>query len=210
MPAEYLEIHPKNPDVRKIAKVVSALREGAVIVYPTDTVYGMGCDIMNARAIERIAKIKGIKPEKNTFSFICNDISHISVYAKPIPTEVFKLMKRTLPGAYTYILEASTKVPKLLNIQKKNVGIRIPDNNIARMLVNELGNPIVSTSVHDADRLIDYTTDPSEIYDNFKHLVDFVIDGGYGQNVPSTVIDCTSGVPELVRQGLGETDSIFG
>jgi len=210
MPADFIEIHPKNPDARKMAKVVDALRGGAVIIYPTDTVYGMGCDIMNARSIERIAKIKGIKTEKNTFSFICNEISHISEYAKPVSTEVFKLMKRTLPGPYTYILEASNKVPKLLNINKKNVGIRIPDNNIARMLVKNLGNPIVSTSVHDADLLLDYTTDPYEIFENFKNLVDIVIDGGYGENTPSTVIDCTSGIPELVRQGLGETDSIFG
>ncbi|AQG78953.1 L-threonylcarbamoyladenylate synthase [Spirosoma montaniterrae] len=203
MPAEFLKIYPKNPDQRRIDHVVNALRGGAVIIYPTDTIYGMGCDIHNARAVERVARIKGVKPQKNDFSFICYDLSHIADYAR-VSNQAFKLMKKVLPGPYTFLLEASGSVPKVLNTSKKTVGIRVPDHDIPRQIVRELGNPIITTSIRDEDEIIEYSTDPELIFEKFQHQVDIVIDGGYGGNVPSTIIDATDDDFSIVRLGLGE------
>ncbi|MBK7506273.1 MAG: threonylcarbamoyl-AMP synthase [Bacteroidetes bacterium] len=198
-----IEIHPKNPDERKIKQVVDCLKNGGLIIYPTDTVYGLGCDIYNTKAIEKLARLKGIKPEKANFSFICNDLSHISEYTIGLETTVFKLMKRTLPGPFTYILKANNSIPKLFKNNKKTVGVRIPDNQIARTIVKELGNPIVSTSIHNGDAIIDYLNDPYEIHEQFEKLVDIVIDGGMGDIEPSTIVDCTGDEPTIIRQGKG-------
>lgn len=204
MPAELLKIHPQNPEGRKISRAVEVLRSGGIIVYPTDTIYGIGCDLMNKKAVERLCKILDIKPQKLDLSFICNDLSHISEYVKNLETPTFKLLKKNLPGAFTFILEASSKVPKILDVNKKTVGIRIPDHIIPRTLVAELGNPLITSSIKDDDLIREYTTDPEEIYEDFKNKVDLVIDGGASGNVPSTVVDLTSGDPLLIRQGLGE------
>jgi len=198
-----IKIYPENPNPKAIEQVVSILRKGGLIIYPTDTVYGLGCDITNQKAIEKICRLRGIKPEKANFSFICHDLSHISDYIKPIDTTVFRLIKKALPGPFTFIFNANNNVPKLLSSNKKTVGIRVPDNNIARCIVRELGNPVISTSIHDDDEIIEYTTDPELIYEKFKDTVDAVIDGGYGDNIPSTVVDCTSGEFEVIRQGKG-------
>lgn len=198
-----MHIHPENPSHRQILKVVEILRSGGVIIYPTDTVYGLGCNIFDSRAVERIARIKGVRIEKANFSFICHDLSHLSVFTKQLDNSTFKLMKKYLPGPYTFILPASSKIPKIFKNKKKTVGIRIPDHTIPIEIVKELGNPLLTTSIHDVDKVIDYTTDPELIHENMGHLVDVVIDGGYGKNVPSTVIDCMSEVPEVVREGLG-------
>ncbi len=209
MAAEFIKLYPENPDLRKILKIVETLRNGGVIIYPTDTIYGMGCDIHNQRAVERIALIKGIKPKKHNFSFICYDLSNISEYTRALSTPVFKVMKKVLPGPYTFILEANNQVPKILNSNKKTVGIRVPDNSIPRLLVKELGAPILSTSIRDDDQVVEYATDPELIYEKYRDLVDIVIDGGYGSNVPSTVLDCTGGLIEVVREGLGSLDDIL-
>ncbi len=201
-----IKLYNDNPNEREIRRIAQKLREGAVIIYPTDTIYGIGCDITQAKAVERIAKIKGFSVEKSNLSFICSDLSHLSTYAKPISNEVFKLMRKSLPGPYTFILEANNNVPKYFKGKKKTVGIRVPDNNIIRNLVEELGNPILSTSVKDDDEVLEYITDPELIHEKFEALVDLVIDGGYGDNQPSTVIDCTSGQPELVRAGKGKIE----
>jgi tRNA threonylcarbamoyl adenosine modification protein (Sua5/YciO/YrdC/YwlC family) len=201
-----LQIHPDNPDVRKIAMVIDCLRNGGTIIYPTDTIYGLGCDIMQQKAIEQICRIKGVKPEKTNFSFICNDLSHITDFVLPLDNHIFKLMKRTLPGAYTYILNANNNVPKLFKNNKKTVGIRVPDNKIALLLALELGNPILSTSLNSPDDVLEYYTDPYEIHEEYENLVDIVIDGGFGGNIASTIIDCTSGQPILVREGAGVVD----
>ena len=203
MPAEFLKLYPQNPDPRRIEHVVRALRNGAVIIYPTDTIYGMGCDIHNARAVERVARIKGIKPAKNDFSFICYDLSHIADYAR-VSNQAFKLMKRVLPGPFTFLLEASGNVPKLLNTNKKTVGIRVPDHNIPRQIVQELGNPIITTSIRDEDEVIEYSTDPELIFEKFQHQVDIIIDGGYGGNIASTIVDATDDDFAIIRQGLGD------
>ncbi len=205
MPAEFLTVHPQTPEPRKIQQIVTCLRNGGIVIYPTDTVYALGCDIHNARAVERIAKVKGIKPHKNDFSFICNDLSHIADYAK-VGNVAFKLMKKALPGPYTFILEASGRVPKILNSNKKTVGIRIPDHAIPRLIVEQLGNPIITTSIKDDDDIREYPNDPNEIFERFQHTVDMVIDGGYGGLVPSTVIRTTDDGFELVREGLGTWD----
>ncbi|GGB99960.1 L-threonylcarbamoyladenylate synthase [Dyadobacter sediminis] len=207
MPAEFIKIYPQNPDERRILQVVNCLRDGGLVIYPTDTVYGLGCDIYNARAVERIARIKGIKPQKNDFSFICYDLSHISDFAR-VENAAFKIMKRVLPGPYTFILEATSNVPKLLNTNKKTVGIRVPDNLIPRLIVKQLGNPIVTTSIKDDDEVIEYSTDPELIYEKFQHQVDMVVDGGYGGNVASTIVKADSGNFEIVREGLGDV-SVF-
>ncbi len=198
-----MRIHPENPSPHQIDKVVEVLKKGGVIIYPTDTVYGLGCDIFNARAVEKIAWIRGLKPEKANFSFICHDLSHLSYYTRQISNPVFKIMKRYLPGPFTFILEASSNIPKIFKNKKKTVGIRIPDHNIPMEIVKKLGNPLLTTSIHDYDKVIDYTTDPELIYENFGNLVDIVIDGGYGNNIPSTVVNCTVEPPEIIRQGLG-------
>ena len=203
MAAEFLKLYPKNPDPRRIEHIVKALRDGAIIIYPTDTIYGMGCDIHNARAVERVARIKGIKPTKNDFSFICYDLSHIADYAR-VSNQAFKLMKKMLPGPFTFILEATGNVPKLLNTNKKTVGIRVPDNDIPRQIVHELGNPIITTSIRDEDEIIEYSTDPELIFEKFQNQVDIVIDGGYGGNVASTIVDATDDDFSVIRQGLGE------
>lgn len=204
MAAELIQIHPQNPESRKIARVVEVLRQGGIIVYPTDTIYGIGCDLMNRKAVERLCKIMNIKPHKLDLSFICNDLSHISEYVKRIDTPVFKVLKKSLPGPYTFIFESSSRVPKILDVNKKTVGIRIPDHNIPRMIVAELGNPLITSSIKDDDHIKEYTTDPEEIYEDFKNQVDIVIDGGAGGNIPSTVVDCTSNDFVILRQGLGE------
>jgi tRNA threonylcarbamoyl adenosine modification protein (Sua5/YciO/YrdC/YwlC family) len=204
MAAELIRLYPENPEEKKIRMIANVLRDGGVIIYPTDTVYGMGCDIFNQKAVERIGQIKGIRTDKTRFSFICEDLSHISEYARQLSNPVFKVMKKALPGPFTFILDASSKVPKIMHANKKTVGIRVPDNNIPREIVKELGNPIVTTSIHDEDEVIEYTTDPSLIYDKFKNLVDIVIDGGMGMNVPSTVVDCTNDRFEVIREGKGD------
>lgn len=204
MAAELLKIHPENPEQRKIAKAVEVLRKGGVIIYPTDTIYGIGCDITDQKAVERVCQIKGVKADKTQMSFICQDMSHISEYVRQIGTPVFKVMKKALPGPFTFILDSSSKVPKIINAKKKTVGIRVPDHNIPRMLVEQLGHPIITTSVHDDDDVVEYTTDPEAIYEKFKNLVDVVIDAGPGQNIASTVVDCTGDTFEVIRQGAGD------
>ncbi len=199
-----LKIHPDNPDPKKVKKVVECLSDGGVIIYPTDTVYALGCSLMQHKAFEKVALIKGIKPEKANFSLVCYDLSHLSEFCKPIDNHVYKLMRRTLPGPFTYILNANGNVPKLFKSKKKTVGIRVPNNNIPRDIVKELNNPIISTSVHDEDEILKYTTDPELIYEKYKTRVDLVIDGGYCNNEASTIIDCTSDSPEVIRQGIGE------
>ena len=206
--AKFIKIYPENPNEREIQKVVECLREGGVIIYPTDTVYGLGCDITHSKALERIAQLKGVKLDKANFSFVCADLSHLSDYVKQIDTATFKLLKRALPGAYTFILPGNNNLPKEFK-KKKTVGIRVPDNNIARTLVEKLGNPIVSSSIYDEDEVVEYTTDPELIFEKWQDKVDIVIDGGYGDNVPSTIIDLSTGVPELIREGKGSIEGLF-
>lgn len=203
--AKFIKIYPDNPNEKEIQKVVKILKEGGVVIYPTDTVYGLGCDITNTKALERIAKIKGIKLEKANFSFVCNDLSNISDYVKSLDTSSFKILKRALPGPYTFILEGNNNLPKEFK-KKKTVGIRVPDNSIALELVKQLGNPIVSTSIYDDDEVIEYTTDPELIFEKWQNKVDVVIDGGYGDNTASTIIDLTGNEPEVIREGKGSID----
>ena len=203
--AIFIKLYNDNPNQRQIDRVVKILRNGGIIIYPTDTVYGLGCDITNTKALEKIALIKRVKLEKANFSFVCNDLSHLSDYVKQIDSSTFKLLKRSLPGPYTFILPGSNNIPKAFK-KRKTVGIRIPDNNIARALVSSLGNPIVSTSIRDEDDVLEYTTDPELIFEKWKSLVDIVIDGGYGDNYASTIIDLTDSVPEVVREGKGSLD----
>lgn len=198
-----LQIHPDNPADRQIQAAVDILNRGGVIIYPTDTVYGLGCDITKSKAVERIARIKGVRLEKANFSFICHDLSHLSTYTRHINNQTFKLMKKYLPGPFTFILPANNNVPKIFKNKKKTVGIRIPDHNIPLQIVKKLNNPILTSSIHDVDQLIDYTTDPGLIHENMGLKVELVIDGGYGKNVPSTVIDCTGDIPVILRQGVG-------
>ncbi len=194
----------KNPNPREIRKIVEILHVGGLIIYPTDTVYGLGCDITNPKAVEKVARWKGVKIEKNNFSFICSDFSHLSDYTKPIPNPLFKLIKKNLPGPFTFILDASNNVPKYFKGKKKTVGIRIPDNNIIREIVGELGNPILSTSIHDEDGIMEYATDPELIHEKYQEIADVVIDGGYGELIPSTIVDCTRNEIEIVREGKGK------
>ncbi len=203
---ELIEINPDNPQQARIDNVVQHLRKGGVIIYPTDTVYGMGCDITQPRAIEKICRIKGVKTEKANLSFICSDLSHLSDYCKQIDNSIFKVMKKALPGPFTFILKASSNVPRLISPKKKTVGIRIPDHNIPLEIVRALGNPIITTSIKDEDDVIEYTTDPSLIFEKYQKLIDIVIDGGYGKNEASTVLDCTSGEIEILRQGQGDIE----
>jgi len=207
--AMLIKIYPENPNERAIDQVVEVLRKGGLIIYPTDTIYGLGCDITNPKAIEKICRIRGIKPEKANFSFICHDLSHISDFIKPIDNTTFRVLKKALPGPFTFIFNANNNVPKLLSSNKKTVGIRVPDNNIARCIVKELGNPILSTSIKDDDELVEYSTDPELIYEKYQELVDLVIDGGYGDNEASTVIDCTNGEFEIIREGKGDIEAFL-
>ena len=199
-----LRIYPENPNPKEIKKVVDCLKNGGVIIYPTDTVYGIGCDVNNKKAMERVCRIKGLDLKKHNLSFVCYDLSHIAAFTKQLTTSTYKLMKKTLPGPYTFILEANNSIPKLFKNSKKEIGIRIPDNNIPREIVKELGNPIATTSVKDKDMLIEYSTDPELIYEHFNKLVDIVIDGGYGEVIPSTIVDCTNHNPEIIRKGKGD------
>ena len=201
MAATYLKLYPENPEHRKIEQVVKVLKAGGLIIYPTDTVYGIGCDFFNTKAVQRICQLKNVKPGK--LSFICYDLSEISSYVKGLNTPVFKVMKKALPGPFTFLLNANSKVPKVLQAKKKTVGIRVPDNQIPREIVKELGNPIITTSIHDEDEIIEYSTDPELIFEKYKSHVDLVIDGGYGGNVASTVVDCSQDDFEVVREGLG-------
>jgi len=203
--AQFIKIYNENPNPKEIDKVVKVLQKGGLVIYPTDTVYGLGCDITNTKAMEKIARIKGIKLEKANFSFICNDLSHLSDYVKQIDTATYKILKKALPGPYTFILPGSNNLPKVFK-KKKTVGIRIPDNNIARTIVAELGNPIISTSIRDEDEVVEYTTDPELIFEKWQNIVDLVIDGGYGDNYASTVIDMTADEPEVIREGKGSLD----
>lgn len=201
--SEFIKIYEDKPSEAAIKKVVEVLRNGGLVIYPTDTVYGLGCDITNSRALEKIAKIKGVKLEKANFSFICYDLSNISDYIKQIDTSTFKILKRALPGPYTFILPGNNDLPKEFR-KKKTVGIRVPDNNIAREIVKMLGNPIVSTSIHDEDEVLEYSTDPELIFEKWQNNVDLVIDGGYGDNVASTIIDLSGYEPEVIREGKGD------
>ena len=203
--AFFVKIYKDNPNPTEINKVVDVLKKGGLVIYPTDTVYGLGCDITNTKAVEKIARIKGIKLEKANFSFICNDLSHLSDYVKQIDTPTYKLLKRALPGPYTFILPGSKSLPKVFK-KKKTVGIRVPDNTIARAIVEALGNPIISTSIYDEDDVIEYTTDPELIFEKWQHLVDGVIDGGFGDNYASTIIDLTAQEPVVIREGKGSLD----
>jgi tRNA threonylcarbamoyl adenosine modification protein (Sua5/YciO/YrdC/YwlC family) len=200
--AEFIRIYNDNPNQAAIDKVVAVLKRGGLVIYPTDTVYGLGCDISNNKALEKIAQIKGVKLQKAKFSFICNNLSHLSDYVKQIDSTTFKILKKALPGPYTFILPGSNNLPKVFK-KKKAVGIRIPDNNITRTIVEGLGNPIVTTSIRDDDEVLEYTTDPELIFEKWGNLVDVVINGGYGDNQPSTVIDFTEGYPEVIREGKG-------
>ena len=203
--AQFIKIYDENPNPKEISKVVEVLRKGGLVIYPTDTIYGLGCDITNAKALEKIARIKGIKLAKANLSFVCNDLSHLSDYVKQINTATFKILKRALPGPYTFILPGNNNLPKAFK-NKKTVGIRVPDNTIVREIVRELENPIVSTSIRDDDDVIEYTTDPELIFEKWQKLVDIVIDGGYGDNQPSTVIDLSQDEIEVVREGKGSLD----
>ncbi|RZN84105.1 MAG: threonylcarbamoyl-AMP synthase [Winogradskyella sp.] len=203
--AEFIKIYPENPNPKEIQKVVDVLKKGGLVIYPTDTVYGLGCDITNIKALERIAKIKGVKLEKSNFSFICEDLSNLSDYVKQINTSTFKILKRALPGAYTFILPGSKNLPNPFK-KRKTVGIRVPDNSIILSLVSALGNPIVSTSIRDEDDVLEYTTDPELILEKWDNLVDVVIDGGYGDNEASTVIDLSEDEPIIIRQGKGSLE----
>ena len=205
-----LRINPDKPDSESIQKAAAVLRAGGIIIYPTDTVYGIGCDITQPKVIERLCQIKGIKLAESNFSIICHDLSHLSDYAMPISTSVFRVLKKALPGPYTFILAANTKVPKIFQSKKKSVGIRVPNNLIIQEIIKDLGNPIVSSSLHDKDdEMMDYYADPDEIYEKYKDKVDLIVNGGYGNIQPSTVIDMTKGEYLVVRQGLGEVENLW-
>jgi tRNA threonylcarbamoyl adenosine modification protein (Sua5/YciO/YrdC/YwlC family) len=197
-----LHIHPEDPQPRLIKQVVESLQRGGIIIYPTDTVYGLGCDILQQKAVERICRIKKVDPKKAQLSFVCSDMSHLSDFAKPLSTPVFRLLKEYLPGPYTFILPASKMVPKILQSKKDTIGLRIPGNKIAMAIVRELGRPILSASL--PGEMVEDYTDPEVMYENFRNEVDYVVDGGIGGTVPSTIIDCTNNEPVLIREGLGE------
>jgi len=202
-----IKIYSENPNPKHIQQIVSVLERGGVIIYPTDSVYSIGCDINNHKAFEKLAKLKGIKPDKAQFAIICHDLSHLSFYTKPLNNSIYKMMKRALPGAYTFLLNASNQIPKIFRSKKKTIGIRIPDNDIARLIVKELGRPLVVSSVKDDE--VEYTTDPELIHEKFGHLVDIVVDGGIGNIEESTVVDCTGNSPEIIREGAGDLDMIY-
>lgn len=203
--ATFLKIYPENPNPKQVSKAVAIIRNGGLVIYPSDTVYALGCDINNKAALEKVARLKGLKLEKANFSFVCKDLSHLSDFVKQIDNSTFKILKRSLPGPYTFILPAGNNLPTAFR-KKKEVGIRVPDNAIVQAIVDQLGHPIISTSIRDEDEIIEYTTDPELIYEKWQDLVDLVIDGGYGGNVASTIIDLTSGEPELIREGKGSLE----
>ncbi|HNX22103.1 MAG TPA: L-threonylcarbamoyladenylate synthase [Bacteroidales bacterium] len=205
-----LKIYPENPNPRAIQQVVDCLKDGGIIIYPTDTIYGIGCDIFKQKAIEKILQILGDTKKKSSLSFICHDLSHLSDFTTPINNTVFKAMKRTLPGPFTFILNANNQVPKIIHGTKKTVGIRIPDNSIIREIVRVNGNPILSSSIKHDDEIIEYITDPELIYEKYGDLVDIVIDGGYGDNIPSTVVDCTNDDLYVIREGKGDLELLLG
>lgn len=199
-----LKLYPENPNPRHIATISECLRDGGIIIYPTDTIYGIGCDIYKPKSIEKVIQILGKDKKKSALSFIFYDLSHVSDFTTPINNTIFKAMKKTLPGPFTFILNANNQVPKWFLSNKKTVGVRVPDNNIIREIVRVFGNPILSSSIRDDDEVLEYTTDPELIDEKYGDLVDIVIDGGYGDNIPSTVVDCTSGDLEIIREGKGD------
>ncbi|MBT3871344.1 MAG: threonylcarbamoyl-AMP synthase [Flavobacteriaceae bacterium] len=201
----FIKLYEENPNPEEIKKVVSILKKGGLIIYPSDSVYALGCDITNYKALEKVARIKGVKLDKANFSFVCESISNISNYITNISTPIFKMLKRALPGPYTFILPGNNNLPKAFK-KKKEVGIRVPNNEIVLAIVRELGNPIISTSIYDEDEIVEYTTDPELIYEKWEHLVDLVIDGGYGGNIPSTVINLCGDEPKLIREGKGSLE----
>lgn len=203
--AKFIKIYNDNPNQQLVDEVVAVLKKGGLVIFPTDTIYGLGCDLKNNKALERLAMLKGVKLEKATFSFIFNNLSHLSDYVKQIDSPTFKILKRTLPGPYTFILPGSNTLPKVFK-KKKTVGIRIPDNNIVRSIIETLGNPIVSTSIKDEDEVLEYITDPELIFEKWQHLVDGVIDGGFGDNHASTIIDLTEAEPIVIREGKGSVE----
>ncbi len=203
-----LTIHPNTPDARRIAQVVQCLKEGGIIIYPTDTVYGIGCDVTNTKAVEKICALKGLDPERHNMSFICNSISNITDYARPLNNEVFRMIKNALPGPYTFIVDANTNIPKSFRNKKKTVGIRIPNNAICMAIVEALGNPLLTTSLKDNDDYVEYTTNPELIHQKYERLVTMVIDGGIGGVLPSTIIDCTTSPITLVREGAGNVSNL--
>jgi tRNA threonylcarbamoyl adenosine modification protein (Sua5/YciO/YrdC/YwlC family) len=201
-----LKIYQENPSPRHIKMVIDCLNSGGLVIFPTDTVYALGCSIHQVKAVDRIAQIKGIKKEKANFSFIFNNLSMLSDFTRPISNEIYKLMKRNLPGPFTFILEANSNIPKLFQSKKKTIGIRIPNEPIIQLIVLELGHPVMTTSILDDDKVLEYTTDPEVIYEKFKDKVDIVIDGGFGGNLPSTIVDCTGNEVNILRQGKGELE----
>jgi len=203
-----IQIHPDNPDPRQIKKVVECLKDGGLIIYPTDTIYGFGCDVNNKKAMEKLCRLKGVNIKKHNLAFVCYDLSHIADFTKHLETSTYKLMKKALPGPFTFILNANSSIPKLFKNKKKEIGIRIPNNNIPREIVKKLGNPIVTTSVKNDDMILEYSTDPELIHEYFQNKVDMVISGGYGDSTPSTIVKCTDGYPEIIRKGKGDT-SLF-
>lgn len=207
--AEFIKLYEENPDPRRIRQLVEVLKNGGVIIYPTDTVYSFGCDITQQKAVEKICRIKGINPKKHNFSIVCADLSNLAQYTRVIHKPVFKLMKKVLPGPYTFILEASAHVPKVLHSNKKTVGIRVPNHGVPRALVEELGRPILSSSLREEEGFLDYSTDPELIFEKYQQLVDIVIDGGYGASEPSTVLDCTGEEVLCLREGLGPWEGIL-
>ena len=204
-----IRIHQDQPDLNKVREVVSILRKDGVIVCPTDTVYSFACVLGSSKGFERIARLKGIRPNKAHFSILCTDLSDLSKYSRPVPNEIFKLMKRALPGPFTFILQSGGNVPKLYRSTKKTIGIRVPDNSVVQSILKEIGKPLVVSSVHDDDEIIEYTTDPELIEERHGHAVDAVVHGGFGELYASTIIDCSSGIPDVVREGIGDIQSIL-
>jgi tRNA threonylcarbamoyl adenosine modification protein (Sua5/YciO/YrdC/YwlC family) len=203
MAADFIQVHDSTPDVRKIKDIVAAYKAGKIVIIPTDTIYAVSCDLYNKKAIENLYRLLGKKPNKANLSLLCRDLSHLAEFCKPLPNPVFKLMRHVLPGPFTFILKATSEVSKIFKTNKRTVGIRVPDNQVVHALLDQLGNPIVSSSIHAEDEVIEYLTDPDEIYEEWKHKVDVVVDGGFGQNHGSTVIDCTEKEAFIVREGLG-------
>jgi len=204
-----LNINSDNPQMRKINQAVDSLKRGGIIIYPTDTVYAIGCDIHSKKAMERVCQLKGIKPEKSNLAIMCKDLSQLSEYAVQLDNRLFKTMKKVLPGPYTFILKANSSVPKLFKNNKRTIGVRVPDNNIVQMIVQELGNPILTTSLKTNDDIIEYPSDPQDIYEDYKKNVDIVIDGGLCGITPSTIVDCTGNEPKITREGAGDPGIFF-